>query len=124
MGRERHQGEDAYQDRVPVEDAHGITRGEVGEEREREPALAVERHPAQEVAEGRPEEHGQESARRGKHEVPRGTPERVRHVAPKLDGDAAADQAPENEDDREVEARDARGEHPREGHEERASRRE
>src|SRR5215470_7840916 len=98
--------------RVPVKDSHGVARAPVGEEWQREPPIAVEGHAAHEITKRGAEEHREQRASRHEHEVPGGAPQRVGHVAAELDGDAAPEQTPEKEEDREVEARDAGGEHP------------
>ena len=89
---------------------------------------ASENHPcwsirqaAQQVAEGGAEEHGQQQAGNGEDDVPCRSPERILEVASELDGDAAQDQHPQNEEDREVEAGETRREHRRKGREERAA---
>ncbi len=73
-----------------------------------EPAVRVERHAADQVAERGAEEHRERRAGRAEGDVPAGAPEGIVHVAPELDGDAAQDQGPEHQEDRQVEAGEAR----------------
>ena len=111
------QREETGQDRIPVEDADRGSRGEVGEERQREPALGVERQAAHEVAERRAEQDRQERARSGEGRVPGRPPQGMVHVAAELDRDPAQDEHPEHEEEREVEPRETGREHAWEGHE-------
>ena len=105
------QREHADAHRVPVEDPHGITRGEVREERQREPSRLVERQPAQQVPEGGAEQDRERDARCGEDEVPRRAPRAGIEMAAELNRDPAQDERPQHEEDGEVEARQPRGEH-------------
>ena len=111
--RERDEGENADEARVPVENSDGSACAEVGEERELEPAVGGERNAADQIAERRPEEHGQERAREREEEIPGEAPDGIRDVAPELDRDAPQDETPQDEEDREVEAGYSAGEDSR-----------
>ena len=109
-----------YQSRIPT----GIPRGEVREQRQREPSRLVERQPAQQVPERGAEQDRQRDARGGEHEVPGRAPRAGLEVAAELDRDPAQDERPQHEEDREVEPREPGGEHRRERDEEHAAERE
>src|SRR5215831_11049760 len=115
---ERREGEDPDEHGVPVEDADRLFGREVGEELEAEPSVGVERHSTQEIPERRSEKDGKENTRNPEKEVPSSAPDAIPHVTAELDRDAAQDQAPEHEEDREIEAGNAGREHARECHEE------
>ena len=59
MPGQGHECKDARTDGVPVENPHRRSRGEIGEEREREPPVRIDRQSTDEVAERRPEEYWQ-----------------------------------------------------------------
>ena len=123
MRREQHRREHRDGHRVPVEDPDPAPHAEVGEERHRELAAPVERHPPDHVAERGAKQHGQQQAGHGKDEVPPRSPEPVAEVAADLDGHAAKDERPEHEPEREVEPGE-RGRHDSgEGEQERAAER-
>ena len=121
MVEERHQREDSGEHGEPVEDAERAGRGERGEQRQLEPAVRRQRHAAQEIAERGAEEHRRESRSEREDGVPERTPQAVFDVRAELDRDAAQDERPENQEDRQVEAREAGREHRREGEEEDAA---
>jgi hypothetical protein len=118
---QRAKREGARGDRVPIEDAERRSRREVSEKREPEPSVRVEGQAAEEVPQRRAETDGEKRAGQAEDRIPPGAPHRVLDVPPKLDGDAAQQQAPQDHEDREIEAGKPRGEHTREGDEERAA---
>jgi hypothetical protein len=118
---EGHEREDAHEARVPVENSDRRARAEVREKRELEPAVAREWKSADEIAESRAEEHGQEAAREREEEIPGEAPDGILDVAPKFERDASQDQAPQHEEDREVEAGYSAGKNSRKRHEQNAA---
>jgi hypothetical protein len=122
MSDQRREGEDPDEDGVPVENPDRVARGEIGEKLEAEPSFGVERHSTQEIAERRSEEDGKENARNPKKEIPGRAPDTILDVTAELDRNAPQDQAPEDQEDREVEAGDAGRQHAREGHEQSSDR--
>src|SRR5581483_8074652 len=97
------------QDRIPVEDGGFAAHGKIGPQRQEEEAVGIERHPADYVTQGCAEENGQQHAGAAEYHVPEGTPDGALDVIAKLDRDAAQDQQPEDNHQREIKAAETGG---------------
>jgi hypothetical protein len=93
-----------------------------GPERGEEETVGAQRNAADDVPDGRPEEDGQQQARRREDEVAEGAPQRVVDVRAQLKTNAAQHQQPEHDHQRQVEAAEARRVEQREGEVERPAR--
>ena len=107
---------------VPVENPDRFARQERREERQLEPSLPPEGHAADQVAERGAEQHREEPARAGEHHVPEVAPQRLGDVAAELDRHRAQHQAPDDQEDREVESGEPGREGARKGDEQHAAR--
>ena len=83
-------------------------------------AARVERHAAEDVTERGAKQHRQQHARDREDEVPPGLPQPVGEVAADLDGDAAQDERPQHQPQRQVEPGERDGHDAGEGEQERA----
>ena len=121
MKREGDQGDEAADDRVPVENA-GMGAGlPVGPEGQEEVAVGLKRHAAQDVGEGRAVEDGEQSAGEAEDAVEEREPDADVDVVAELEADAAQDEKPEHDHERQIEAAEGRGIEKREGEVERAA---
>src|SRR5215203_4223327 len=112
---EGREGQQAGQDRVPVEDAGLRVRGaEVGPERLEEVAVLPEWDAAHHVAQSHAVKDRQKRAAEEEHPVPEGGPHGALYVAAKLDGETPDHQEPQHNDERQIEAGEARGVEQRE----------
>src|SRR5690242_15804661 len=109
MHRERRDSEQPRQNRVPVEDAGMRADLEIGPKRFKKIPFLIERHAANDVAHCRAEEDREQYAGKGKQEIKERPPERILHVGPKFDTDAAQHQEPQNDHQRQVKTTEARG---------------
>lgn len=102
------QGEQGGGDGVPVEDA-GVDAGEeVGPEGEEEGIGGVERDAADDVAQGRAEEDDEEKASEPEKAIEEAAPYRAIEVGAEFDADAAQDEQPEDDVQRQVESAEGR----------------
>ena len=113
--RERDQGDDAADNRVPVENAGMGTGLPVGPQGQEEVAVGLERNAAQDVGEGGSEEDGEQGAGEAEDAVEQRAPYAYVDVVAKLDADAAQDQEPEHDHERQIEAAEGRGVEERKG---------
>ena len=119
----QHHREQADGGRVRVDRGHAVPPHR--EKVEVKPAARTDGYAAHDVAERDPRDERQHAGREREHRVPRGAPERMRHVASELDGHPSEDQQPENDDERQVHpahrrgvrAREREQQHPAGGHE-------
>ena len=119
--RERNQRHQAADHRVPVENA-GMDAGlPVGPQRQEEVAVGLQRNAAQHVGQGGAEEDGEQGAGQAEDAVEQRAPDAHFDVVAQLKADAAQDQQPEHDHQRQIEAAEGRGVEQWKGEVERAA---
>src|ERR1017187_4722135 len=108
MHRKSQQRGNRNQERIPIQNAGFLAGGEIGPQRQEEFAGPVEWYTPNHVAERGAEENREQCAGAGEYCVPQRLPDEALYVIAKLDGDAAQDQEPEHDHQRQIEPAEAR----------------
>jgi hypothetical protein len=88
--------------RIPVEQSHVAAWREVGQEGHGERTVASKRNTAGHIARRRTEKDGQKRVRQHEDEIPKPLPHAIVDVAAHFQRDAAQNQTPQDEKEREV----------------------